>query len=110
MYLMSEDPATDIRFPTTLSLTTPSPILSLIGIGVRTVSFLRVKVYSAAFYLESGIKDTLRDVEGWNVSETGLAGFEVLMRELYRSTYVDSPERGRGCTAIIWRSIDEESA
>ena len=30
----------------------PIPDLSLIGVGVRTVSFLRVKVYSVAFYAD----------------------------------------------------------
>ena len=30
----------------------PIPDLSLVGVGVRTVSFLRVKVYSVAFYAD----------------------------------------------------------
>ena len=48
------DPATSIEFPTTLRIPskTPLPTFSLIGVGVRTVSFLRVKVYSVAFYAD----------------------------------------------------------
>jgi len=35
-----------------ISSKVPIPDLSLIGVGVRTVSFLRVKVYSVAFYAD----------------------------------------------------------
>lgn len=50
----AEDPATDIEFPTTLRVTTKvkTPLLSLVGVGVRTVSFLGLKVYSVAFYAD----------------------------------------------------------
>ncbi|KAK0465303.1 chalcone-flavanone isomerase-domain-containing protein [Desarmillaria tabescens] len=49
-----KDPATDIEFPTTLRVTTKvkTPLLSLVGVGVRTVSFLGLKVYSVAFYAD----------------------------------------------------------
>jgi hypothetical protein len=47
----SEDPATDVVFPTTLELP-GTPKLSLLGLGVRTVSFLRIKVYSVGFYAD----------------------------------------------------------
>ncbi|KAF9474297.1 hypothetical protein BDN70DRAFT_323463 [Pholiota conissans] len=51
---LSVDPATSIAFPTTMRI--PSNLklhpLSLIGIGVRTVSFLGVKVYSIGFYAD----------------------------------------------------------
>lgn len=46
------DPATSIAFPTQLKTVSDTPILALVGVGVRTVSFLRVKVYSAGFYLD----------------------------------------------------------
>ena len=48
------DPSTSITFPKTLYIPSkvPIPDLSLIGVGVRTVSFLRVKVYSVAFYAD----------------------------------------------------------
>lgn len=48
------DPATSIEFPTTLTIPskTPIPRLSLVGIGVRTVSFLGIKVYSVGFYAD----------------------------------------------------------
>ena len=48
------DPNTSIPFPKTIHVPSRSPIpdLSLIGVGVRTVSFLRIKVYSVAFYAD----------------------------------------------------------
>ncbi|KZT23746.1 hypothetical protein NEOLEDRAFT_1043296, partial [Neolentinus lepideus HHB14362 ss-1] len=48
------DPATSIEFPTTLTIPSkvPLPQFTLIGVGVRTVSFLRVKVYSVGFYAD----------------------------------------------------------
>ena len=48
------DPSTSITFPKTLRISSkvPIPDLSLIGVGVRTVSFLRVRVYSVAFYAD----------------------------------------------------------
>ena len=48
------DPDTNIAFPTTLVI--PSkvrlPPYSLLGLGVRKVSFLGIKVYSVAFYAD----------------------------------------------------------
>ncbi|KAF8078289.1 chalcone-flavanone isomerase-domain-containing protein [Lyophyllum atratum] len=48
------DPATSIEFPTTIRI--PSkikiPTMSLVGLGVRTVSFLGIKVYSVGFYAD----------------------------------------------------------
>lgn len=48
------DPATGIEFPTTLKI--PSrlalPPFTLVGTGVRTVSFLGLKVYSVGFYAD----------------------------------------------------------
>lgn len=48
------DPATGIEFPETLVI--PSrvrlPPFQLVGLGVRTVSFLGIKVYSVAFYAD----------------------------------------------------------
>ncbi|KAF7978924.1 hypothetical protein HWV62_44462 [Athelia sp. TMB] len=48
------DPATQIEFPTTLVIPSKSPLpkFSLVGLGVRTVSFLGVKVYSVGFYAD----------------------------------------------------------
>jgi hypothetical protein len=48
------DPATSIEFPTTLQIPSKGalPEFTLIGVGVRFVSFLRIKVYSAAFYAD----------------------------------------------------------
>lgn len=48
------DPATSIAFPKVMRI--PSsieiPPLILVGLGVRTVSFLGIKVYSVAFYAD----------------------------------------------------------
>ncbi|KAI0768556.1 chalcone-flavanone isomerase-domain-containing protein [Trametes elegans] len=48
------DPATSISFPTTLKIQskTPLPTFTLMGVGVRTVSFLGLKVYSVGFYAD----------------------------------------------------------
>lgn len=51
------DTSTSLPFPLSIhpkSLQTTSPPLSLVGLGVRTVSFLRVKVYCAGFYALRG--------------------------------------------------------
>jgi Chalcone isomerase like len=51
---LSVDPATSIAFPVTLRL--PSkialPTFTLVGVGVRTVSFLGIRVYSVGFYAD----------------------------------------------------------
>ncbi|KAL6304170.1 chalcone isomerase [Sparassis latifolia] len=48
------DSATSITFPNTLRIPskTPLPTFSLVGVGVRTVSFLGLKVYSVGFYAD----------------------------------------------------------
>ncbi|KIM85504.1 hypothetical protein PILCRDRAFT_817535 [Piloderma croceum F 1598] len=48
------DPATSIEFPTTLIIASKNPLpkFSLVGLGVRTVSFLGIKVYSVGFYAD----------------------------------------------------------
>lgn len=48
------DPSTSITFPKTMHIPSrvPIPDLSLVGVGVRTVSFLGIKVYSVAFYAD----------------------------------------------------------
>lgn len=48
------DPSTSITFPKTMHIPSrvPIPDLNLIGVGVRTVSFLGIKVYSVAFYAD----------------------------------------------------------
>lgn len=46
------DPTTQTAFPS--SLPSPSAPLQLVGTGVRTVSFLAVRVYTAGFYLAEG--------------------------------------------------------
>lgn len=63
----TEDPDTSILHPVTLPLSSPSTPLTLIGLGVRTVSFLSVRVYSAAFYVEDRTLKQLHHVPGWHV-------------------------------------------
>ncbi|KAN0133302.1 Chalcone-flavanone isomerase domain containing protein [Lactarius tabidus] len=48
------DPATSIEFPTVLRIPSKGalPPFTLIGLGVRVVSFLKIKVYSVAFYAD----------------------------------------------------------
>ncbi|KAH9922006.1 chalcone-flavanone isomerase-domain-containing protein [Epithele typhae] len=48
------DPASKIAFPTKLVVQSKTPLLqfSLIGVGVRTVSFLGIQVYSIGFYTD----------------------------------------------------------
>ncbi|EAU93419.1 hypothetical protein CC1G_04398 [Coprinopsis cinerea okayama7 len=48
------DPATNIEFPKaiTVQANTKLPPLSLVGVGVRTVSFIGIKVYSVGFYAD----------------------------------------------------------
>ncbi|KAF9229587.1 hypothetical protein BS17DRAFT_771655 [Gyrodon lividus] len=48
------DPATSIEFPKELCIPSrfPLPPHSLVGVGVRTVSFLGIKVYSVGFYAD----------------------------------------------------------
>ncbi|TEB39349.1 hypothetical protein FA13DRAFT_1725334 [Coprinellus micaceus] len=48
------DPATSIEFPKTLTVPakTKLPPVTLVGLGVRTVSFIGLKVYSVGFYAD----------------------------------------------------------
>jgi hypothetical protein len=63
------DPSTEIVFPLHLDPATPGPLLRLVGLGVRTVSFLRVKVYSVGFYLEEAQTRYLKEIPGWDVRD-----------------------------------------
>jgi hypothetical protein len=48
------DKATSIAFPKTLRINSkvPLPDFTLVGVGVRTVSFLGIQVYSVGFYAD----------------------------------------------------------
>ncbi|RSH95398.1 hypothetical protein EHS25_000485 [Saitozyma podzolica] len=59
------DTDTSIPFPLRLQLTAHVPPLSLVGLGVRKVSFLRVKVYSAGFYVDEKALAQLDRVPGF---------------------------------------------
>ena len=52
--LHSEDPASDVEFPLTLTPESapPGTQLTLVGLGVRTVSFLGIQVYSVGLYVD----------------------------------------------------------
>jgi len=62
------DPDTSTLHPVTLPLNSITTPLTLVGLGVRTVSFLSVRVYSAGFYIEDESIESLHHVPGWNVS------------------------------------------
>lgn len=65
------DPSTSQPFPITIPTPmTPLPSscksLHLVGLGVRTVSFLRIQVYVAGLYIDSSALNKLSSIEGWN--------------------------------------------
>lgn len=63
------DPTTSTSFPT--SITSPDgKRLALVGTGVRTVSFLSIRVYAAAFYVEESALRGLSRVNGFQVSRS----------------------------------------
>lgn len=45
------EPSSLTEFPTTLDIDASTP-LTLVGVGVRKVSFLRVTVYAVGFYAD----------------------------------------------------------
>lgn len=70
------DPATSQPLPVTLPKPqTPLPSgckeLKLVGLGVRTVSFLSIRVYVAGLYVDSAALQTLESVPGWKGFEAG---------------------------------------
>jgi hypothetical protein len=77
------DPDTSTLHPVTLPLSSITSPLTLVGLGVRTVSFLSVRVYSAGFYIEDESIKSLHHVPGWNVSLLLLILRTVL---IYRTT------------------------
>ena len=63
------DPTTRTPFPSTL--TSPEGVkLQLVGTGVRTVSFLSIKVYAVGFYVSEKELEQAKGgkLEGWKVS------------------------------------------
>lgn len=69
-----KDPQTSTPFPSTLK--SDNSNLILIGTGVRVVSFLSVKVYCAAFYVDEKVLNKLSTIEGWKVSVIYFASSE----------------------------------
>lgn len=58
------DPTSSIPFPVTI--TTPSgKKLKLVGTGVRTVSFLGIKVYTGGFYVDEATLARLSSIPGF---------------------------------------------
>ena len=68
-HIVPVDPDTEVQFPISFTPTTSTPPLHFVGLGVRKVSFLRVKVYSAAFYVEESVIKRLHHAPGWHVSQ-----------------------------------------
>jgi hypothetical protein len=58
------DAATNVAHNVTLRPAS-APALALVGVGVRTVSFLRMKVYSAGFYVDDYTLKRLPSLPGW---------------------------------------------
>ncbi|SGY38807.1 BQ5605_C003g02076 [Microbotryum silenes-dioicae] len=58
-----KDPTTSTPFPRYINSNSGAR-LSLVGTGVRTVSFLNVQVYTAAFYVEAKLLQRLAQVSG----------------------------------------------
>ncbi|KAG8829452.1 hypothetical protein FRC17_006546 [Serendipita sp. 399] len=71
-----KDPATDVEFPTTLELP-GTPPLKLLGLGVRTVSFLGLKVYSVGFYADLNQPGYLFISVAKNIVHPPHAGYDV---------------------------------
>ncbi|KZW02118.1 hypothetical protein EXIGLDRAFT_736828 [Exidia glandulosa HHB12029] len=73
------DPATGLEFPNTLRI--PSrvalPQFTLVGVGVRTVSFLGIKVYSVGFYA---------DLANPNLNIPADASFEQKIEHIVKNT------------------------
>lgn len=72
---MTVDPSSSVQHPLSLSTLSTSSPLTLIGVGIRTVSFLRVKVYSAGFYMDQkALEEAAVKTKGWlpGVSATKL--------------------------------------
>lgn len=63
------DPTTKTAFPSTI-VSPEGVTLELVGTGVRTVSFLAIKVYAVAFYVSQRELAQARSgaLEGWKVS------------------------------------------
>ena len=59
----SKDADTGVSFPNQLDNVYDSGVLKLLGLGVRTVSFLRVRVYSLGIYAEESAQRALSAVE-----------------------------------------------
>ncbi len=66
--LQTVEKSTGAFFPSQLS-SISAQALKLVGVGVRTVSFLRVKVYGAGFYLDERTLGRVGKLSG-NVSST----------------------------------------
>lgn len=62
------DPTSSTPFPTLIRAPDGSN-LKLVGTGVRTVSFLGIRVYAAGFYVDERAMDRIASLEGFRVRE-----------------------------------------
>ncbi|ORY75626.1 chalcone-flavanone isomerase-domain-containing protein [Leucosporidium creatinivorum] len=89
------DPNTSTPFPT--SITSPDGVkLALVGTGVRTVSFLGIKVYAGGFYVEEAVLKNLSKVEG----------FESFNAEKLLPPFPKSEDAGIYGEALIGKLLD----
>lgn len=91
------DPATGQAFP--LSISVPQDVFSsgsdqlrLIGLGVRTVTFLSVRVYVAGLYMDAKAIDVLKSSSDWK-------GFE--------ASWMSSKEKNQTGEALISALLDQ---
>ncbi|TIA90826.1 hypothetical protein E3P99_01411 [Wallemia hederae] len=88
----SKDADTGVSFPNQLDNVYDSGVLKLLGLGVRTVSFLRVRVYSLGIYAEESAQRALSAVE--NVKQklnTASSQSDELVGEKLMEKVISSP-------------------
>ncbi|EGG09289.1 uncharacterized protein MELLADRAFT_96331 [Melampsora larici-populina 98AG31] len=106
------DPDTQIEFSKKLESNENNgqEPLRLIGLGVRTVSFLGVRVYSAGFYVDPRVLRALRVVPGWNedVTKEKLLSIETDSKSITLPTSTTSPIDEKS-TSVIEKPISGES-
>lgn len=114
------DPTTSTAFPTFVSSPSGSK-LRLVGTGVRTVSFLAIRVYAAGFYVGERMYQQLGQVEGFQVSSACSSTAPSILTDRSRGHSSSSftglqvreaiapvPQAYRG--RLVWRSTHGEAA
>lgn len=82
----SKDKDTGVSFPNELENVNDSGVLKLLGLGVRTVSFLRIRVYSLGIYAEESAQKALSAVEVGKGSSPSIVSLSLPNRTSKRSS------------------------